>query len=125
MIRELPVVWAEETLRHVPGAEIRVGVRTPGTEVPERATVLRDAVVHSLGVDAAAAAGARGRDPESPLRVTPAGYARSGRLVADLGAPVVAVHEGGYRLPTLGAPTVAVLEGRARRPGLTAPATAS
>ena len=47
-----------------------------------------DAVVFSLGVDAAA------DDPESPLRVTPDGYARSGRLVADLGAPVVAVLEG-------------------------------
>ena len=41
----LPVVWAEECLAHVPGAEIWVGVTTPGTEVPERATVLRDAVV--------------------------------------------------------------------------------
>ena len=28
-----------------------------------------------------------------------------------LGVPVVAVHEGGYHLPTLGALTVAVLEG--------------
>ena len=41
----LPVVWAEDALRHEPGAEIWVGVSTPGTEVPgARATVLRDAV---------------------------------------------------------------------------------
>ena len=64
-----------------------------------------DAVVLSLGVDAAA------DDPESPLRVTVDGYRRSGALVRDLGVPVVAVHEGGYHLPTLGALTVAVLEG--------------
>jgi acetoin utilization deacetylase AcuC-like enzyme len=42
---DLPVVWAEDTLAHVPGAEIWVGVSTPGTELPERATVIRDAVV--------------------------------------------------------------------------------
>jgi acetoin utilization deacetylase AcuC-like enzyme len=64
-----------------------------------------DAVVVSLGVDAAA------DDPESPLRVSLSGYARSGALIRDLGVPVVAVHEGGYHLSTLGALTVATLEG--------------
>jgi len=63
------------------------------------------AVVVSLGVDAAA------DDPESPLRVTESGYLRSGALVRELGVPVVAVHEGGYHLPTLGALTVATLLG--------------
>lgn len=43
----MPVVWAEECRAHVPGAEIWVGVTTPGTEVPERAIVLRDAVVNA------------------------------------------------------------------------------
>ena len=38
------VVWSEDVLRHEPGAEIWVGVSTPGTEVPERASVLLDAV---------------------------------------------------------------------------------
>jgi acetoin utilization deacetylase AcuC-like enzyme len=38
------VVWSEDVLRHEPGAEIWVGVSTPGTEVPARATVLLDAV---------------------------------------------------------------------------------
>ena len=41
------VVRSDACLRHVPGAEIWVGVRTPGTEVAERATrietALRDA----------------------------------------------------------------------------------
>lgn len=64
-----------------------------------------DAVVLSLGVDAAA------DDPESPLQVTHDGYAAAGSLVAQLGVPVVAVHEGGYHLPTLGSLTVATLRG--------------
>jgi acetoin utilization deacetylase AcuC-like enzyme len=38
------VVWSDDVLRHEPGAEIWVGVSTPGTEVPERARVLLDAV---------------------------------------------------------------------------------
>jgi acetoin utilization deacetylase AcuC-like enzyme len=41
----LPVVWAPQCLEHEPGAEIWLGVRTPGTEVPQRATVIRDAVM--------------------------------------------------------------------------------
>ena len=63
------------------------------------------AVVLSLGVDAAA------DDPESPLQVSESGYARTGALVRSLGVPVVAVHEGGYHLPTLGSLTVATLRG--------------
>src|SRR4051794_18721999 len=39
------LVWSLEVLRHVPGAEIWVGVRTPGTELPQRAEVLRQAVL--------------------------------------------------------------------------------
>lgn len=64
-----------------------------------------EAVVVSLGVDAAA------DDPESPLQVSIDGYRRSGATIRDLGVPVVAVHEGGYHLPTLGGLTVATLEG--------------
>ena len=63
-----------------------------------------DAVVVSLGVDAAAA------DQESPLQVTAEGYARAGELVGALG-PVVAVQEGGYDLPSLGGLVVATLGG--------------
>jgi acetoin utilization deacetylase AcuC-like enzyme len=63
-----------------------------------------DAVVVSLGVDAAAA------DPESPLQVSPDGYRRAGELIGPLG-PVVAVQEGGYDLPSLGGLVVATLGG--------------
>ena len=38
------VVRSDTCLRHVPGAEIWVGVRTPGTELPERATRIEDAL---------------------------------------------------------------------------------
>ena len=41
---QLPAVWAEDTLAHVPGAEIWIGVPTPGTELPERALVIREAL---------------------------------------------------------------------------------
>src|SRR5690349_7237935 len=65
-----------------------------------------DAVVVSLGLDAAEA------DPESPLRVTEAGYREAGRLTAAL-APTVLVQEGGYDLATLGPLTVAAIAGAA------------
>ncbi|HUC57641.1 MAG TPA: hypothetical protein VMA95_09590 [Streptosporangiaceae bacterium] len=64
-----------------------------------------DAVVVSLGVDAADA------DQESPLRVTADGYRRGGSLIAGLGLPVVAVQEGGYDLGSLGDLVVAALSG--------------
>jgi acetoin utilization deacetylase AcuC-like enzyme len=63
-----------------------------------------DAVVVSLGVDAAAA------DPESPLQVSEDGYRRAGELIGAL-APVVAIQEGGYDLPTLGGLVAATLAG--------------
>jgi acetoin utilization deacetylase AcuC-like enzyme len=66
-----------------------------------------DALVVSLGVDAAA------DDPESPLRVTAEGYAEAGRLLGALGLPTVAVQEGGYHLATLGALVAAYLSGHA------------
>jgi len=67
-----------------------------------------DAVVVSLGLDAAAA------DPESPLQITEAGYQAAGRRVAAFG-PTVLVQEGGYDLPTLGRLAVAALEGACGR----------
>jgi acetoin utilization deacetylase AcuC-like enzyme len=65
-----------------------------------------DAVVVSLGLDAAET------DPESPLRVTEAGYREAGRLTAAL-APTVLIQEGGYDLATLGPLAVAALAGAA------------
>jgi acetoin utilization deacetylase AcuC-like enzyme len=41
----LAVVTDPATERHRPGAEVWVGVRTPGTEVPERVAAIRDTVV--------------------------------------------------------------------------------
>lgn len=64
-----------------------------------------DAVVVSLGVDAAA------DDPNSPLLVSDAGFAAAGRLLAALDRPTVLVHEGGYVLATLADHTLAVLHG--------------
>jgi len=40
----LPVVWSDRHRLHDPGGEVWVGVRTPGTEVPERAERIREAV---------------------------------------------------------------------------------
>ena len=62
-----------------------------------------DAVVVSLGVDAA------GADPESPLDVTTDGFRRAGERLAAVDRPTVLVHEGGYALDRLGADTVALL----------------
>jgi acetoin utilization deacetylase AcuC-like enzyme len=64
-----------------------------------------DALVVSLGVDAAA------DDPESPLQVTTEGYAAAGRLLGSLGIPAVLVQEGGYHLDTIGGLVAAYLDG--------------
>jgi acetoin utilization deacetylase AcuC-like enzyme len=40
----MPVVWSDRHRLHVPGGEVWVGVRTPGTEVPERAERIRAAL---------------------------------------------------------------------------------
>ncbi|MBI1376277.1 MAG: histone deacetylase family protein [Frankiales bacterium] len=45
-----PVVRSDACLLHVPSAEIWVGVRTPGTEVPERATAI-EAALREAGHD--------------------------------------------------------------------------
>ena len=66
-----------------------------------------DALVVSLGVDAAA------DDPESPLQVTADGYREAGRLLGATGLPAVAVQEGGYHLSTLGGLVAAYLDGHA------------
>jgi acetoin utilization deacetylase AcuC-like enzyme len=50
----IPVVWSERHRLHEPGGEIWVGVRTPGTEVPERAERIRAALSDASFVDAVA-----------------------------------------------------------------------
>ncbi len=82
-------------------------VRAICSEVAHRGA---DAVVVSLGVDAAVS------DPESPLELSQAAYQRAGELIGALG-PVVAVQEGGYDLATLGGLVVATLAGLITRTG--------
>jgi acetoin utilization deacetylase AcuC-like enzyme len=41
----LPFVWSDDCLRHEPAAEIWIGVRTPATELPERALRIREALL--------------------------------------------------------------------------------
>ena len=47
----VPVVWSEDCLRHEPGGEVWLGLREPGTEVPARARVLRDALERKSSFD--------------------------------------------------------------------------
>jgi acetoin utilization deacetylase AcuC-like enzyme len=77
------------------------GVETLCAEVRARGA---DAVVISLGVDAAPA------DPESPLEVSAQAYGKAMAAIAALGRTVV-VQEGGYDLDTLGGLVVAALAG--------------
>jgi acetoin utilization deacetylase AcuC-like enzyme len=47
-----PVVWTDLHRLHEPGGEVWVGVRTPGTEVPERAERIRAALAGARFVEA-------------------------------------------------------------------------
>ena len=58
----LPFVWAEDVLLHEPRAEIWVGVRTPGTELPDRARLIRDGAPRGRRIRDAGGR-ARGRAP--------------------------------------------------------------
>ena len=61
----LPVVWSADCLAHEPVGEVWLGVWEAGTEVPERATVLRE-VLAAAGV---ALTGARPHGDEALLAV--------------------------------------------------------
>ena len=87
---------ANQNLPLAPGAGDREFVAAVATLVASAREQRASALVVSLGVDAAA------EDPESPLRVTRAGYRSAGEAVASLGLPTVIVQEGGYHLPSLG-----------------------
>ena len=41
MTAAIPVVWSDAHRRHVPSAEIWLGVRTPAVELPARADAIR------------------------------------------------------------------------------------
>lgn len=64
-----------------------------------------DALVVSLGVDAAAI------DPAAPLEVTAAGFRAAGAMIADIDLPTVFVQEGGYVLDSLATLVIDVLTG--------------
>jgi acetoin utilization deacetylase AcuC-like enzyme len=53
MALAMPVVWSDRHRLHDPGGEVWVGVRIPGTEVPERAERIREALADAHFVDAA------------------------------------------------------------------------
>src|SRR6187200_821027 len=59
----LPIVWSDRHRLHEPGGEIWAGVRTPGTEVPERAERIRAALEGARFVEA------RPQPPEALLAV--------------------------------------------------------
>jgi acetoin utilization deacetylase AcuC-like enzyme len=48
----MPVVWSDACRLHEPGGEIFVGVRTPGTEVPQRVDAIRRALADATFVEA-------------------------------------------------------------------------
>src|ERR1700749_229621 len=48
----MPVGWSALPRLHEPGGEVWVGVRTPGTEVPERAERIRAAIAGARFADA-------------------------------------------------------------------------
>ncbi len=56
MSLSLPFTWSDECLRHEPAAEIWVGVRTPATELPERALRIREALLAAGAHETAATA---------------------------------------------------------------------
>jgi acetoin utilization deacetylase AcuC-like enzyme len=54
MAVRMPVVWSERHRLHEPGGELWVGVRTPGTELPERAERIRAELAEARFVEARA-----------------------------------------------------------------------
>jgi acetoin utilization deacetylase AcuC-like enzyme len=96
---------ANRNLPLAPGA----GDADWGAAVAQLAAWARDggarALIVALGVDAAQG------DPESPLRVSAAGYREAGRALGALCLPTVIVQEGGYDLGTIGALVLSALEG--------------
>ncbi len=93
-----------------PGSDDEAWLAACRSLLADAAQFRPDAVVVSLGVDAAA------DDPNSPLLITDAGFVTVGDLLAHLDRPTVFVHEGGYVLQTLAQHTMAVLEGFESRP---------
>jgi acetoin utilization deacetylase AcuC-like enzyme len=88
-----------------PGTETGAWLSALSTLLERIAASRPEAAVVSLGVDAWL------NDPESPLRVDAEGFRQAGRMLAELGIPVVFVQEGGYDLDHLGHLVLEVLAG--------------
>jgi acetoin utilization deacetylase AcuC-like enzyme len=101
---------ANRNLPLAPGTGDRGWLAAVAALCAEAAARRPDAVVLSLGLDAAAA------DPESPLEVTAGAYREAAAEIAAL-APTVVIQEGGYDLATLGQLAVAALTGAAAGSG--------
>ena len=75
----IPFVWHPRTRRHQPGAEIWLGVRTPGTEVVERVNVIREALIRAGHPEVTAG----DPDPEALLAVHEQGLIEHLRSIHD------------------------------------------
>ena len=75
----IPFVWHPRTRRHVPSAEIWLGVRTPGTEVVERVNVIREALIRAGHPEVTAG----DPDPEALLAVHSPGLIEHLRTIHD------------------------------------------
>lgn len=100
-----PGAGANRNAPLAPGTGDDEWVRAIRRLVTEAQGARPDALVVSLGVDAAEG------DPESPLRVTRAGFDAAGAALAGVGIPTVLVQEGGYDVAALGDLVIAVLGG--------------
>lgn len=83
-IAGLPVVWLPDCLGHEPAGEFWMGVWDPGTEVPERASVLLEALT----------SGRPRQDQGRALRLPDSRVARRRRDLPSLGGLVVATPSG-------------------------------
>ena len=95
---------ANRNLPLAPGSDDDAWLTAVGQLCSEARTRGVDALVVSLGLDAFQG------DPESPLRVSEAGYHAAGELLAAL-APTVVIQEGGYDLDAIGRLAVSALQG--------------
>jgi acetoin utilization deacetylase AcuC-like enzyme len=78
-VAPIPFVWHPRTRRHLPSAEIWLGVRTPGTEVVERVNVIREALIRAGHPEVTAS----DPDPEALLAVHSAGLIEHLRTIHD------------------------------------------
>ncbi len=107
-------VWHPRTRRHIPSAEIRLGIRRPSTEVPERVNSIRDALIQAGHPEVTAG----DPDPTALLAVHTPGLIEHLRTINDawVVADYATTHGQDRVVPTV-IPTAAMLAGvPVRRP---------